>query len=52
MYEFLTFQISWSLILYAQNVYYLYAGRLMCGIVASGVFIIVPLFLSEIANDR
>ncbi|XP_055298714.1 facilitated trehalose transporter Tret1-like [Sitodiplosis mosellana] len=44
--------ISWLLILFAQNVYYLYASRWLNGFVGGGIFVIVPGFLSEIAIDR
>lgn len=44
--------MSWLLIYYAQNVYYLYASRILNGFVGGGVFVMVPLFLSEIASDR
>lgn len=46
-------QICWMLILYAQNVYYLYASRILNGIAGGGIFVIVPIFLNEIAvgND-
>ncbi|XP_055302945.1 facilitated trehalose transporter Tret1-like [Sitodiplosis mosellana] len=43
--------ISWSLVLFAQNVYYLYASRFLNGIVGGGVFVITPLYLSDIASD-
>lgn len=38
--------------LFAQNVYYMYANRILCGFYGGGVFVIVPTYLSEIANDR
>lgn len=44
--------ISWLLIWFAQNVYYLYCARALSGFVGGGVFVMVPLFLSEIASDR
>ncbi|XP_031633567.1 facilitated trehalose transporter Tret1-like [Contarinia nasturtii] len=44
--------ISWLLIWFAQNIYYLHAARTLIGVVGGGVFVIVPLFLSEIASDR
>lgn len=44
--------ISWLLILYAQNVYYLYASRSLNGFVNGSILVIVPAFLSEIAIDR
>ncbi|XP_031629245.1 facilitated trehalose transporter Tret1-like [Contarinia nasturtii] len=44
--------ISWLLILFAQNVIYLYVSRILNGFVGGGLFVIVPAFLSEIAIDR
>ncbi|XP_031622892.1 facilitated trehalose transporter Tret1-like [Contarinia nasturtii] len=44
--------ISWLLILYGQNVFHLYASRILSGFVGGGIFVIVPAFLSEIAVDR
>lgn len=32
--------------------YYLYAARILAGFVGGGILIIVPLYLSEIANDK
>lgn len=38
---------------FAQNLYYLYAARLIGGFfIGGGGYIIVPLFISEISNDR
>lgn len=48
----LYFQISWLLILFAKNVYFLYASRALNGIVGGGVLAIIPLYLSEISTDR
>lgn len=45
------FQLAWLLILFAENVYYLYAARILSGFVGGGVFVMVPLFLNEIASD-
>lgn len=42
----------WLLVLFAQNVYYLYASRLLYGIVLGGAFVVVPLFIREISIDR
>ncbi|XP_055301605.1 facilitated trehalose transporter Tret1-like [Sitodiplosis mosellana] len=44
--------ISWLLVLFAQNVYYLYISRIIFGIAVGGATMIVPLFVSEIANKR
>lgn len=38
--------VSWLLIVYAQNVYYLYAARILNGFVGGGFFILIPLFLN------
>lgn len=46
------FQISWLLVLFAQNVYYLYVARVMHGFVAGGVVVALPVYLIEISNDR
>lgn len=50
--EFVVFQISWALILFAQNVNYLYASRVLSGFVAGGIFLMIPLYLKEICIDR
>ncbi|XP_031634206.1 facilitated trehalose transporter Tret1-like [Contarinia nasturtii] len=44
--------IGWTLVLFAKNVFYLYASRALNGFVGGGVFVIIPTFLSEIAVDR
>lgn len=46
------FQISWLLVLFSQNIYYLYAARLLHGFVAGGVVVVAPVFLIEISSDR
>lgn len=45
-------QVGWLLMLFAENVYYLYGTRVLCGLVGGGVFVITPTYLSEIANDK
>lgn len=45
-------QISLMLIIYAQNVYYLYASRFLLGFVGGALSVIVPLMVAEIAEDR
>ncbi|KAG4071144.1 hypothetical protein HA402_003276 [Bradysia odoriphaga] len=44
--------ISWLLIWFAQNVYYLYVARFLNGMTGGGMYILIPLFLIEIADDR
>lgn len=45
-------QISFLLIIYAQNVYYLYVSRVLTGFVGGGLFVVIPLMVAEIAEDR
>lgn len=44
--------MSWLMILFAQNVYYLYAARILNGTIGGGMFVLAPMFVSEIASDR
>ncbi|KAG4077354.1 hypothetical protein HA402_009755 [Bradysia odoriphaga] len=44
--------VSWLLIMFAQNVSYLYVARLLQGFALGGVLSISPVFLVEIADDR
>lgn len=46
------FQISFLLIIYAQNTYYLLISRLLTGFVGGAIFVIVPTMLAELAEDR
>lgn len=46
------FQLSWLLVIYAKNVYWLYASRILCGFVGGAYFIAIPIFVSEICSDR
>lgn len=43
--------MSWLIILFPRSVYYLYAARLLQGIVTGGVFTLCQLFFIEIASD-
>lgn len=38
--------------LYAKNVHYMYAHRILCGFYGGGIFVVVPSYLSEIASDK
>lgn len=44
--------ISWLLILFGTNVYHLYISRLFAGLSAGAVFILIPIFVTEISEDR
>lgn len=46
------FQTSLALIYVATNKYYLYASRMLTGIGGGLTFILVPIFVSEIASDK
>lgn len=46
------FQISWLLVWFAQDPMYLYASRLIGGFFGAGGYMIVPLFLMEVTDDR
>lgn len=50
--NYLKLKVGWALIWFAQNAIYLYAGRVLQGIVGGAIFAIFPLYLSEIAVDR
>ncbi|XP_059610684.1 facilitated trehalose transporter Tret1-like [Phlebotomus argentipes] len=43
--------IAWLLIAFANNVIYLYISRVFIGIAAGAVFVTVPLFVAEIAEN-
>lgn len=43
---------GWLLVLFAQNVYYLYGARVLGGVIGGGVLVVTPAYLSEIANDK
>lgn len=45
-------QASSLLIIWAQNVYFLYASRLLVGIVNGGLIIGVPALVNDISNDK
>ncbi|KAG4074992.1 hypothetical protein HA402_014571 [Bradysia odoriphaga] len=44
--------LSWVLIIFAQNATFLYASRLLVGIVGGGVYVIVPVIIAEVTEDR
>lgn len=39
-------------IIVAQNPYYLYMSRFLSGFVGGAIFVVVPLMVAEIAEDR
>ncbi|KAH8267461.1 hypothetical protein KR018_005248 [Drosophila ironensis] len=42
----------WILIYCASNVYFLYAARFLCGFTGGAGYLVVPIFISEIADSR
>lgn len=44
-------QISWLLIIYAQNAWYLYLSRFLSGFAGAASFNIIPLLTAEISDD-
>lgn len=46
------FQIGVTLIILAENVYYLYVSRFLSGCVGGAMFVLMPLMVGEIAEDR
>lgn len=46
------FQVSWALIFYAKNIYYIYAARFLHGFVTAGVYSLSQFYFVEIANDK
>lgn len=44
--------VSWVLILFAQNVYYIFVARLLHGLATAGIFALSQLYFIEISNDK
>jgi SP family facilitated glucose transporter-like MFS transporter 8 len=44
--------IGWILMYYADSALLLILFRFMAGVAAGGIFTVVPVFISEIAEDR
>ncbi|KAH8248786.1 hypothetical protein KR032_003245 [Drosophila birchii] len=44
--------ILWVLIYCASNVYFLYAARFLCGFTGGAGYVVVPIFISEVADSR
>lgn len=46
------FQCLWILIYCASNVYYLYVARFLCGFTGGAGYLVVPIYISEVADSR
>lgn len=44
--------MSYTLIIYAENPYYLYVSRFLMGFAGGAVYVVIPLMVAEIAEDR
>lgn len=44
--------LSWILIISAHNVFHLYIARTLGGFVGGGTYIVIPLYITEISEDR
>lgn len=44
--------IFWILVIVSENVKYLYMARIFLGFTGGGIFLIIPLYVSEIASDK
>lgn len=42
----------WLCVIFAQNVYHLYIGRILAGTCGGGIFVTITIYTSEIAQDR
>ena len=45
-------KICWIIVIAAPQIEYLYAARFLAGITGGGLFVCVPLFISEVASDQ
>ncbi|XP_067644920.1 facilitated trehalose transporter Tret1-like isoform X2 [Eurosta solidaginis] len=46
------YAISWVLVYFAKSVEYLYVGRFLAGISGGGSYVMVPIFIGEIADPK
>ncbi|XP_052854081.1 probable metabolite transport protein CsbC [Drosophila gunungcola] len=46
------FQMFWCMVYYVQSVEYLYVGRLLAGMTGGASYVVLPTFLSEIADNN
>lgn len=44
--------VSWILIIFARNWFHIFLSRFLGGLSGGGLYIIIPLFISEISDDR
>ncbi|KAH8352345.1 hypothetical protein KR084_003519 [Drosophila pseudotakahashii] len=46
------YMMFWCMIYFVQSVEFLYVGRLLAGMTGGAVYVVLPTFLSEIADDK
>lgn len=44
--------MTWILVIVGNDIAYLYASRIMCGVSAGGLYVIIPLMVTEISDER
>lgn len=42
----------WLCVIYAKNVFHLYVGRTLAGLCGGGMYVIITIFTTEIAQDK
>ncbi|XP_026479970.1 facilitated trehalose transporter Tret1-like [Ctenocephalides felis] len=48
----LPYAISWFCIIFAKSAWWMFAGRTFAGIAGGGIIVLVPMYVSEIADDN
>lgn len=51
-YYFMVVKLFWLMVLFGSDVMYLYIGRIFAGSTGGGMYICLPLFVAEIADQR
>lgn len=44
--------ISWALIAFTSQLHYLYMARFLIGMSGGGIIVVIPLFVTEISDDK
>lgn len=44
--------MSWMCIIVGTNIYYLYAAKILAGITGGGIYVLIPIYVAEIAEDK
>lgn len=49
---FFLIQLSWIVIYFGTNIVHLYVGQLAVGFSIGGLYVLIPLMVTEIADER